>query len=182
MLTCYIDFYRISLWLVVSSAIVFGLLWMVLASSLFSGFRKDLVAGVLTDQMGQSVVINGDVRLNPGVVSEIYVSGVEIPSENIPDQNLAELSLLELELDLLLLAQGNIEFNNLIVDGLGVNLLHLADGRKSWSERETASINHSEEAPEERGTRQYSGVLGGQDSGVLEHKLDPHERDHGLHL
>jgi AsmA family protein len=143
-------FYRISLWLVVTSAIVFGLLWMVLAASLFSGFRKDLVAGILSDQMGQSVVINGDVRLNPGVVSAIYVSGVEIPSENIPDQNLAELSLLELELDLLLLAQGNLEFDNLIVDGLGVNLLHLADGRKSWSERESASINNREETPDEQ--------------------------------
>lgn len=149
-------FYRLSLWLVVTSAIVFALLWMVLASSLFSGFRKDLVGGILSDQLGQPVVIHGDVRLNPGPVSEIYVSGVEIPSENIPDQNLAELSLLELELDLLLLAQGSVEFDNLIVDGLGVNLVHLADGRKSWSERETASINSPEETPE---NQERGGIL-----------------------
>ncbi|WP_164659104.1 AsmA family protein [Tropicibacter sp. Alg240-R139] len=143
--------YRISIWLVIISAIVFALFWMVLASSFFSGFRKDLVGGILSDQMGQSVVINGDVRLNPGPVSEIYVSGVEIPSETFPDQNLAELSLLELELDLLLLAQGVVEFDNLIVDGLSVTLVQLADGSKTWSERETASINNREETPEEKG-------------------------------
>ncbi|SLN42840.1 AsmA family protein [Falsiruegeria litorea R37] len=148
--------YRFSLWLVIVSAIVFALLWMVLASSLFSGFRKDLVGDILSEQMGQPVVINGDVSLNPGPVSEILVSGVEIPSEDIPEINLAELSLLELELDLLLLAQGELEFDNLIVDGLGVDLVHLADGRKSWSERETAGINNREETPEEQ---ERGGIL-----------------------
>lgn len=149
-------FYRLSLWLVVVSAVVFGLIWMVLASSLFSGFRKDLVGGVLSDQMGQPVVITGDVRLRPAVVSKIVVSGVQIPSETVPDEMLAELTHLELELDLLALAQGQVDFDNLIVDGLGVTLLHLADGRKTWSERETARVNNREETPAEQ---DHGGIL-----------------------
>lgn len=153
-----LKFYRFSLWLVVLSAIVMALLWLVLASSLFSNFRKSTVADVLSDQLGQRVEINGDVRLRPAPISQIFVSGVRIPSEDIPEQPLAELNLLKLDLDILLLAQGVVDFDNLIIDGLDVSLLHLPDGRRTWSDHELDQVNNRRE-PADSDDEYHGGIL-----------------------
>ena len=58
---------------------------MVLASPFFSNFRQDIVADVLTEQLGYPVEILDDVSVAPGRTSKVYASEVQILSENIDD-------------------------------------------------------------------------------------------------
>lgn len=106
--------------------------WMLLATPFFSGARKSLVANVLTEQIGQPFLVEGDVRVVLGRTTSIHVSGARIPSSTLDDVNLAELNLLEWELNLLALLDGRIDLDNLIIDGLQVNMLTTQDGTTSW--------------------------------------------------
>ena len=108
-------------------------LWLVLAAPLFSDFRKEIVANVLTEQLGQPVVIEDDVSVFLGAISRIRAGGVRIPSENMADTLLAELTLLELDLDVIKLLRGRFDLDNVTVDGLQVNLIRLENGATSWT-------------------------------------------------
>lgn len=122
-------------------------IWLVLAAPFFSDFRKKHASAILSEQIGQPLFIQGDVRVYLAPVSRIFVSEVVIPSENLDDLKLAELDLLELDLDLIALAKGSVNFDNLTVDGLRLNILRKGDGTKSWSEGEQAALQDSQ-APE----------------------------------
>jgi len=118
-------------------AVALGVLvWAALATPLFSGFRKDFVADLLTEQIGQPFLIDGDVRVVLAGTTKVHVSGASIPSENISDINLARLDLLEWELDLPALLDRRIDIDNLTIDGLQVNLITKADGTTSWTKFE----------------------------------------------
>lgn len=110
--------------------VAFG--WAVLASPMFSELRRSVVETTLSDLIGQDLLVEDDVRVAVGAVSHIYVSGVKIPSEAIADTNLAHLDLLEFDLDLWALVQGRVDLDNLVVDGMQVNLLTQSDGTTSW--------------------------------------------------
>ncbi|CUH41233.1 AsmA-like C-terminal region-containing protein [Ruegeria atlantica] len=109
-----------------------GFVWLLLAAPLFSEMRRDLVEKVLSEQIGQPIVVNDDVSVALGRITHIYVGGVVIPSQTMPETSLAELNLLELELDVAALANRRLHFDNLVVDGLQANFLTAADGTTSW--------------------------------------------------
>ncbi len=113
------------------------LIWAALATPIFSGWRKDFVADLLTEQIGQTFLIDGDVRVVLAGTTKVHVSGASIPSENIPTLNLAELDLLEWEVDLPALLERRIDIDNLTIDGLQANLITQADGTTSWTKSET---------------------------------------------
>lgn len=119
--------------LIVLTLVLGVLVWALLATPLFSGFRKDFVAELLTEQIGQPFLIDGDVRVVLAGTTKVHVSGASIPSENITDINLARLDLLEWELDLPALLERRIDIDNLTIDGLQVNLINKADGTTSWT-------------------------------------------------
>ena len=106
--------------------------WLLLAAPLFSDMRRNLVEKVLSEQIGQPLLVNDDVSVALGRITHIYVGGVVIPSETLPDTSLAELKLLEMELNVAALANGRLHFDNLLVDGLQANFLTASDGTTSW--------------------------------------------------
>lgn len=108
-------------------------LWSLLALPLFSPQRNALVEKVLTEQVGQEIEITGDVSANLGLVTRITLSGVQIQSENLNDVMLAELASLSLEFDLVDLLRGQINFDDLLIDGLAVNLVTDESGVTSWT-------------------------------------------------
>jgi len=118
---------------IVLTVVLCLLVWLALATPLFSGWRKDFVANLLTEQLGQPFLIDGDVRVVLAGTTKVHVSGASIPSENIAGINLARLDLLEWELDLPALLERRIDIDNLTIDGLQVNLITKAGGTTSWT-------------------------------------------------
>ncbi|MEP2782727.1 MAG: AsmA family protein [Pseudoruegeria sp.] len=108
-------------------------IWAILATPLFSGWRKGVVADLLSEQIGQPFLIEGDARVRLGATTRIHVSGARIPSKGMTDVDLAALELLEWELDLPALMDGQIDIDNLMIDGLHVNLITRTDGTTSWT-------------------------------------------------
>jgi len=120
-------------WLLGLFAVAVALVWLVLSASMFTDFRRSIVETALSKQIGQSLIVRDDVRITPGRIARVYVSGVEIPSESIDDVPLAELNLLELNVNLVSLMQGKVDIDNLSVDGLQVNMVTRPDGTTSWT-------------------------------------------------
>lgn len=110
-----------------------ALVWLVLSSPLFNGLRRSLVEDALSNEIGQPFVIRDDVHVRLGRIARVYVAGVEIPSQSIEGLNLAELKRLELDVDLVSLARGALEIDNLTIDGLSVNMTTAQDGTTSWT-------------------------------------------------
>jgi hypothetical protein len=109
--------------------------WSVLALPFFSEFRRTLVSDFLTDQIGQPVIVKGDVRAVIAPIARIHSSQVEIPSTDIDGTNVAQLASLDFEVDLIALLGGRLDLDNLMVDGLQVALIRLEDQSTSWKER-----------------------------------------------
>jgi len=130
-------------WLIGLLGVAVALVWMVLSASFFSDFRGSIVEAALSEQIGQKLVVRDDVRISLGRIARVYVSGVEIPSESIDDIALAELNLLELDVNLAALMQGEVDIDNLSVDGLQVNMVARPDGTTSWTKS-----NRQKDAPE----------------------------------
>ena len=119
------------------------------------------MADILSDQIGQTLIISDDVAIDLGPVSRLFVSGVEIPSETMDGVNLAQLETLELDVDLVALWKGAIDLDNLIVDGLQVNMLTHTDGAQSWEPIQSTS---SDGTPKETN----GSISEKSDSGILD--------------
>ncbi|WP_270730381.1 AsmA family protein [Shimia sp. Alg240-R146] len=117
--------------------VVVGLGWAALATPIFSDTRKDFVAKLLSEQIGQPFLIDGDVKVVLSGTTLVHVSGASIPSADIPSTNLAELNILEWELDLPALLDRRIDIDNLTIDGLQVRLITKKDGTTSWTNHKT---------------------------------------------
>lgn len=141
---------RILWWLLVLTALVILLCWLVLAAPFFVDVRRNVVENVLSEQIGQPIHVRDDVRIVVGPISRIYVGGVEIPSENIAETNLAELNVLELDLDLFALFERKIDLDNLRVDGLQVNMLMEEDGTTSWTKTDRNELRNEFEKGSEQ--------------------------------
>ncbi|MDO6478976.1 AsmA family protein [Shimia thalassica] len=126
---------KVAKWLTVLVVGLVIICWLVLAAPFFSNLRKSIVADVLTAQIGQPLIVEGDVRVVVGRTTFVHVSDVHIPSTNIDDLNLAELKLLEWELNLAALFSGRIDLDNLTLDGLQANAITQSDGTTSWVKR-----------------------------------------------
>ncbi|MEW2915831.1 AsmA family protein [Ruegeria sp. ANG10] len=114
------------------AALVFVLIWSVLALPIFSGLRTPILEKILSEQIGQALYIKGDVSIILGATSHVRATKVEVPSETIENMNLAALEVLELEFNFPALISGQIDFDNLIIDGLNVQLLTDTAGTQSW--------------------------------------------------
>ncbi|WP_286193932.1 AsmA family protein [Tropicibacter sp. R16_0] len=151
-------------WALALVILLAAFVWMLLAAPFFSDARQKIVADVLTDQLGQDVLVQDDVSVVLGPVSRIRAGGVLIPSENITGTNLAELALLELDLDVLSLLNGRIDLDNITVDGLQVNMLTQDDGATSWTASDrTKSADVPEQTSEEMAEapkEESGGILG----------------------
>ncbi|WP_299354309.1 AsmA-like C-terminal region-containing protein [uncultured Shimia sp.] len=123
-------------WLAILLALLLVLGWLVLAAPFFSDLRKTFVADLLSSQIGQTLKVEGDVKVVLGRTTFVHVSDVSIPSTSIDGLNLAELNLLEWELDLPALLDGRIALDNLTMDGLQANVITQADGTTSWIKRD----------------------------------------------
>lgn len=123
-------------WAAVLLVVLIVLVWLALAAPFFSPFRKSFVGDILTAQIGQPLIIDGDVRVVLGRTTFVHVSEVRIPSSNIESLNLAELSLLEWELNLPALLDRRLDLDNLTIDGLQANAITTADGTTSWVKRD----------------------------------------------
>ncbi len=123
---------RIALGLAVVVIAAMAAIWTVLAIPYFSHFRTTLISQLLSDQVGQPVLVNGDARVSVARVSRVHVSGVQIPSTNISDLDLATLNSLEFDINLVSLLDRRIDLNNLFIDGLRVDLLKQEDGTTSY--------------------------------------------------
>ncbi len=106
--------------------------WSALALPVFSGFRTPILEKMLSEQIGQTVHIKGDVSIILGTTSHIRATKVEVPSEAIENVNLAALNVLELDLNLSALISGQIDIDNLVIDDLKVRMLTDKEGNQSW--------------------------------------------------
>ncbi|WP_170336684.1 AsmA family protein [Ruegeria arenilitoris] len=114
------------------AALVFVLIWSALALPVFSGLRTPILEKILSEQVGQAVYIKGDVSIILGATSHVRATKIEVPSETIEHVNLAALEVLELEFNFPALVSGQIDIDNLVIDGLNVQLLTDTAGTQSW--------------------------------------------------
>nr|WP_254694270.1 AsmA family protein [Sulfitobacter sp. SK012] len=157
---------RIALGLGVVSIVLVALAWSILATPLFSDFRRSIVSDALSKQIGQPLLVTGDVSARVSRVSRVKASGVLIPSEDMEGVNLAELSSFEFDLNLLGLLDGKVDLNNLFIDGLKVSLLKDANGKSSWTENEEERSKAS--GPSETTEVDQAEEGGDQGNGLLD--------------
>ena len=143
--------------------IVFICIWTVLWSPIFSDLRRTFLQDLLSEQIGQPLVIDGDVAVDLGPVTHILVHGARIPSENIAQLNLAELGELELEAHLAALWRGELGFDNLKINEVQVNLITKEDGVTSWT------VGNTEAKPKPETPETTSPIA---NIGVVEFLLD----------
>ncbi|MBE1285548.1 MAG: AsmA family protein [Rhodobacteraceae bacterium] len=155
---------RLFLWLFGLACLCVVIGWLVLAAPFFSEFRRDIVAEVLTEQMGQPILVQEDVSVIVGPITRVRAGGVVIPSEDMSDQVLAQLDVLELDVDMIAVLRGRINLDNLLVGGLQLNLLTQPDGTTSWSARE--KIHRTPEPQSETATTPEPEASGNE-SGIL---------------
>ena len=109
--------------------------WIVLVAPFFSDFRRSFVRDLLTQQIGQPVIIKTDVRAFVAPITHVTVSDLVIPSDAIDGLNLVELNLMEFDLDLISWIRGRGPgIDNIKINELTVNMIARSDGVKSWSQ------------------------------------------------
>ncbi|MEM9393306.1 MAG: AsmA-like C-terminal region-containing protein [Pseudomonadota bacterium] len=111
--------------------------WVVLYSAVFNAARSQLAERVLSEEIGQPVVIDGTVRVSLGTTITVEMENASIPSIELPDMPLAELEHVSLRAQLGDILKGAGEFDGLVVSGLAVSLIQVDDGRNTWSTGET---------------------------------------------
>ncbi|MEM6889266.1 MAG: AsmA-like C-terminal region-containing protein [Pseudomonadota bacterium] len=99
-----------------------GIVAIVLAVPVFSDLRTSLVSQVLTDQIGHPIAVEEDVAVKIGRTIRFEAAGVKVSTEGMPKVLQAELDQLNIDIDLLDLIRGEVNPDNLILDGLRLNL------------------------------------------------------------
>lgn len=118
--------------------------WIVLQSGMFSQLRKNIISDLLTEQIGQPFVVEGDVRVQLNMRSRIIFEQARIPSENMPGVNLVRLAHGAFSLDVDELWRGKIELHNITVSDLEVTLLTDAGDLTSWTKMEENWLSDDE--------------------------------------
>ncbi len=113
-----------------------AVVWSVLALPIFNDWRRGVVSDILTEQIGQPLLVLGEVRAVMAWPLRVHASQVEIPSEPIPEETLAQFDSLDFDVDLVAALRGAVDIDNLRLDGLRVNLLRLEDDRTTWTVRD----------------------------------------------
>ena len=123
-------------------------IWVVLESSLMKGPRISLVEGLLEQELGYEVQIEGDVgaALYPTVI--LYVKSAVLPGSGDPETTLAILKDAELHLSPRDLLRGEVEIDAIFVDDLQVNLLRDEDGSPNWEKTGDLSATQPNPQPD----------------------------------
>ncbi len=139
---------KTAFWVLGVAAVCIALGWLVLVAPFFADFRRTFVQDLLSQQIGQPLIIETDVRVFVAPTTHVTVSDVAIPSETIDGLNLAELNLLEFDLDLISVIRGRGPgIDNIKINGLAVNMITRSDGVRSWSQSAQPSPASDEPAP-----------------------------------
>lgn len=141
---------------VVAACALFG--WLVLVAPFFADIRRTVVQDLLSQQIGQPLIIQTDVRAFVAPTTHVTVSGVSIPSEAVDGLNLAELNLLEFDLDLVSMITGrDTGLDNVKINGLTVNLFTRIDGVRSWKQSPQPAVEPGQ--PNPGGVHEQSGII-----------------------
>ena len=112
--------------------VLIGLIWAALALPVFNPLRQQLAQQILSDIAEQPITINGEVSARLGRQTLIVVRDLTMGSSTLPDETLAELKSLQYDINLAALTRGQIDVNNVELQGFSINLLTTEDGTKSW--------------------------------------------------
>ncbi|WP_424833187.1 AsmA family protein [Ruegeria sp.] len=123
--------------------IAFVAAWLLLSSPFLSSARTALVTYILSDKLGQDVMIEDEVRVDIGHPLSISAAGVVLPSASVPDVDLARIDALGFDLSAMDLWGGSPALSNLQLDGIHLNLIATEDGSTSWQ----ASSSSKSETP-----------------------------------
>lgn len=113
------------------AVLLFGI-WIVLESSLLSGYRISIVERILTRELGYEIRIEGDVgaALYPTFI--LYLKSATLPGSLSPETDLAVLKDAELHLSPKDLLRGQVNIDAIFVDDLQINLVRDEDGSTNW--------------------------------------------------
>ena len=124
-----------SRWLVAAALVIISLFLL----SLFAGVRIDgdpyrgLMNRWLTQQLGRSVHINGDVALILSLRPELIASDIRIDQpKQFGTQDFARLGKLQFRLDLLPLWRGQLRADILSASDVQITLIHTSEGDANW--------------------------------------------------
>lgn len=106
--------------------------WLVLSSSLFSSFRANFVADLISGKIGQNVVIEDEVRLGLGRQMQVSAAGLVLPGSEGFENDLAAIDRLEFEVSARDLWNKKLSLSNVSVSGVHLNLLTNENGETSW--------------------------------------------------
>ena len=125
--------------------------WLFLSASLFAQVRIQIASKLLSDAVGYPLLVNEDAKVTLGPNTKVVVQGVKLTGSDNPDDALATLGHLEFDLNFTTLIRGQFHPDNMVLDGLQVNLLTHADGSTNWSvapdrqDLETAALRSAED-------------------------------------
>jgi AsmA family protein len=112
---------------------IIALAWIFLSMPYFAQMRTQITSRLLSNAAGYPLSVKEDARLRFGWNTEVVIQGVELSGSENPDDALATLGHLKFELNLLNLLSGQLQPDQMVLDGLQVNLLTHADGSNNWS-------------------------------------------------
>ncbi|MGB5170860.1 MAG: hypothetical protein WBN69_05475, partial [Eudoraea sp.] len=106
--------------------------WVVLESGVFSDQRREFASDILTDQIGQNVLVSGDVRIGLGLKTKVWIEDVAVQSRGMSEVDVLHVDEVSFELDTWELIQRHIDWNNFILSGADIIFLKKMDGHTSW--------------------------------------------------
>lgn len=152
---------KVLAWLAGIIVVLFICVSTVLWAPFFSDMRRSFLQDVLTGQIGQPLLIDGDVAVDLGPTTHLKVLGARIPSENIDQLDLAKLGAMELDANLASLLRGEFGVDNLRISELQINLVTQEDGVTSWTVADGSMSSKSDlpDAPDDTGQNSQFGII-----------------------
>lgn len=114
--------------------------WLFLSSSLFSSVRTGFVENLISNKLGQDVVIEDEVRVGLGRHLRVSATGLVLPGSSNFDTDLAEIDKLEFEISTRDLWNRKLSVSNLVVAGVHLNLITTNEGETSWQSVSSVEI------------------------------------------
>jgi uncharacterized protein involved in outer membrane biogenesis len=125
--------FRLALGLIALVCLILVLGWFFFSVPLFAQVRSQIASKLLSDAVDYPLVVNEDAKVTFGPTTKVVVQGVELSGSEYPDEALATLGHLEFDLNFTNLMRGEFRPDQMILDGLQVNLLTHSDGSTNWS-------------------------------------------------
>lgn len=125
-------------------AVVVVLAWLLLSSSILSGMRGDLVARLLSTQIGQHVEIADGVDIDFRPTPRVEVRGIEMPESDTPGLGQVKVGRIEFFPNLSALSDRKVEVSQLSISGVHVDIK--TDGKPAASDTSASEAMPSEKA------------------------------------